>query len=425
MEKYYIWLLLAFGEGEPEISRLIKQFGTAKKAYEAVDSNIAMLGAELRAKADAADLAKAGKLLANITGSGISVITWESANYPVHLRGTVNPPCVLFAQGNVRLLDKKLVTIVGSRAVTAHTASMIPKIIDGIAGEYVAVSTLSEGCDQLVCLNALKAGVPFIEILPCGFSHTYPTGSSTLRRFVLANGGLLLTEFLPKTKAGQGSFLRRSRVIGGISYASVVLQAGAGSGALATAEYSSTPLFLPPFDIFAPEYAGAVTAVRNGASLYLGIRSIEQAFDRIFDREHQPDMFSNAQIITDDSELPKADYRAASKKVSRNVKKAGKSRTSDPVQTKSAPRKPENAPIKEKKESAAPDQTGTAALTRSDFETEDLFRLYSLIAGTDHPAGIEELISASGHTADELAEMLLDLEIMGAVKSAGNRYIIS
>ena len=389
MEKYYIWLLLAFGEGEPEISKLIKRFGTAAKAYQAIEENVSLVGAELLAKAESTDLAKAGKLLEKIRSAGYGIITWESKLYPEHLRSAENPPCALFTQGDTSLLQKKLLTIVGSRSVTPSTEAAIPRVIERLGREYAITGTLSEGCDQLTCLNALKAGVPFIEILPCGLSQIYPAGSRSLRRFLLSCGGLLITEFLPKTKAGQGTFLRRSRILGGISQATLVLQAGSKSGALLTAEHSSAPLFLPPNDIFKAEYAGAVNAVRSGARLYLSGKSIEMAFDR---------------IVTDDNST----YGETVKKM--KLRKTGTASKAD---------KPIQPAAKEKARSA---ESAEKAQTDISFETEEQSAIYTAIAAASAPVGVEELISQTGLSAETIAEALLDLEIAGAVKSAGNRY---
>lgn len=389
MDKYYIWLLLAFGEGEPEISKLIERFGTAEKAYKAIEKNVSLVGAELLSRAENTDLAKAEKLLDKIFASGYGIITWESKLYPEHLRKTENPPCVLFTQGDTSLLSKKLITVVGSRAVTPPTEAAIPRIIERLGREYAIAGTLSEGCDQVTCLNALKTGVPFIEILPCGFSQTYPAGSRSLRKFLLSCGGLLISEYLPKAKAGQGTFLRRSRILGGISHVTLVLQAGDKSGALLTAEHSSAPLFLPPNDIFKAEYAGAVNAVRNGARLYLSTRSIEKAFERAEAKESVPV----------GETAPKARFR----------------KTKTPPKTdKSA--EPVKAEIKSSVESSEKASSEIA------FDTEEQSAIYSEIASASAPVGIEELIARTGLSAETLAEALLDLEISGAIKSAGNRY---
>ena len=389
MDKYYIWLLLAFGEGEPEISKLIERFGTAEKAYKAIEKNVSLVGAELLSRAENTDLAKAEKLLDKIFASGYGIITWESKLYPEHLRKAENPPCVLFTQGDTSLLSKKLITVVGSRAVTPPTEAAIPRIIERLGREYAIAGTLSEGCDQLTCLNALKTGVPFIEILPCGFSQTYPAGSRSLRKFLLSCGGLLISEYLPKTKAGQGTFLRRSRILGGISHVTLVLQAGDKSGALLTAEHSSAPLFLPPNDIFKAEYAGAVNAVRNGARLYLSTRSIEKAFERAEAKESVPV----------GETAPKARFR--------------KTKTPPKVEKNVEPLKTEKAPSVESSEKASSEIA---------FDTEEQSAIYSEIASASAPVGIEELIARTGLSAETLAEALLDLEISGAIKSAGNRY---
>lgn len=389
MEKYYIWLLLALGEGRPEISQLIARYGTAQKAYEAFEDNTALLGPELTAKASGVSLEKAEKTLASITADGTQLITWESEDYPAHLRRTENPPCVLFAKGDTSLLHKKLITMVGSRAVTDYTASVIPQVIERLGKEYAIAGSLSEGCDQLTCMNALKFGVPFIEVLPCGLSSTYPAGSRSLRRFLLDNNGLLITEFLPKTGSGQGNFLRRSRIIGGISYVTLVFQAGAKSGALATAEYSSAPLFIPPHDIFKKEYSGAVNAVRNGAKLYITPASIDKAYERAL----------KAEAEAGDAKSQKAKYR--------------------PSPAKSAET---DAPEKKSEEKASPDKSSGKAYTETDFETPEQYALFSLIAASTVSLGMEELMASTGRSAESLAEDLLDLEITGKVHCAGSRY---
>ena len=391
MEKYYIWLLLALGEGRPEISQLLERFGTAQKAYEAFAGNTALLGAELTAKASGVSLEKAEKTLAAVTDDGTQLITWESEDYPEHLRRTENPPCVLFAKGDTSLLHKKLITMVGSRAITEYTASVIPQVIERLGKEYAIVGSLSEGCDQLICMNALKYRVPFIEILPCGLSHTYPTGSRTLRRFLLENNGLLISEFLPKTGSGQGNFLRRSRVIGGISYVTLVCQAGSESGALATAEYSSAPVFIPPHDIFRKEYSGVVNAVRNGAKLYISPASIDKAYEHAVKAESEEK----------NGKTQKAKYRTAPGTRSDNKNdEAGK--------------KPE--------EKASPEKTSGKALTEADFESAEQYELYTVIANSETAPGLEELMASTGRSAEQLAEILLDLEITGKVICTGSRY---
>ncbi len=386
MEKYYLWLVLALGEGEPEITRLLNQYGDPESVYEAFRSNVSLVGPELLARAESATLEKAEKLRAEIAGMGYDIITRDSPDYPEKLKKVENPPCVLFAHGDTTLLRKKLITMVGSRNMTDYTERIIPRIIEMIAREYAIVGTLSEGCDQTVCLNALRYGLPFIEVMPCGLSQTYPGGSKTLRKYLTANGGLRITEYLPKEKAGQGNFLRRSRILGGISYVTLVLQARTGSGALATAEYSPAPLFMPPNNVFAPEYAGTVNAVRNGAKLYMGAKDIYLAFGRAEKTE---------------------DTAAALKPNFRNVKKA---------------QKPADDEVK-----SMPDRSAVppASVPEEDFDSKEQYELYEIIRGAGTQISLEELIAVTGQSAAHLSETLLDLEIAGKISSAGSRYSVS
>lgn len=390
MEKYYLWLLLVAGEGAPEITQLLKANGSAEAAYEAFRTNTAAAGSEIAERAERITLAKAEAILEDTLRLGIRVITIDSPDYPETLKNIENPPCVLFAFGNTELLRRRLVTVVGSRKVTAATRSAMPETIRSFGHRYTIVSSLSEGCDQLTCLNALKYGVDFIEVLPCGITQTYPAGSRTLRRFLVQNGGLLITEMLPRTRASNASFLRRSRIIGGISAVTLVLQAGEGSGALATAACSKAPIFLPPADPSRPEYAGTVAAVRKGFKMFYGPVDIEAAFRR-----------AEAGTGIPGSVQPSELRRAA------RAKAAAKEKPADDDKKTTPPPAPEST------------------AEESDFESPDHYGLYTAIAGLGHPASAEELIAMTGHTPGRINELLLDLEIAEKIVNMHNRYTVT
>ncbi len=390
MDKYYIWVIMALGEGEPEISRLLKQFGSPENVYDAFIGNMALVGAELTSRAAKMKLETAETMLESIIADGYGIVTIDSPEYPEHLKKTANPPCVLFTYGDKSLLQKKLVTVVGSRAVTDHTVSIIPNIISGISDEFAVVGTLSEGCDQLTCMNAVKHGVGFIEVLPCGFSCVYPAGSRTLRRFLYENGGLCITEFLPKERAGHGNFLKRSRILGGISYVTLVLQAGAKSGALATAEYSLAPIFVPPNNIFTPAYSGAVGAVRAGARLYMSPGDIDKAYERGVRIENDPE------------------YDPAKKRSYRKKTQTGKPSEKQTDVTDTQEIQPEVP-------------ADTAEKT---FESEEHAAVFGTMQGQGKAVGAEELIALTGIDAARLSEILLDLEIEGLISASAGRYAV-
>lgn len=378
MKQYYLWLILAFGAGNPIINGLLEKFGSPKAVYEAIRGNCAAIGAENLRLAESTDLSEAKELIGTLSQRGIELITISDKRYPPRLRNIENPPCLLFAAGNTRLLGEKLVTTAGSRAVTHYTLAAQDKICRELSDDYVFVSTLSEGCDAMTCLCAVKNGKGCVEVLPCGFDYEYPRYSRTLRFQLLAQGGCVITEYPPSVKPIPANFSRRSRILGGISGALIIFQAGTDSGALLAANYSPAVFFLPPHNVFAKEYAGAAASVRAGARMYCGKSDIDAAFS--------------------------ADFSPMELHLQRKKreKPAGKPKP----MSKKTEKQPENPP-----------------LTRDDFETELQFAVYTKLSQSDEPTHYDVIFSGLDCSIAELSEALLDLEIDGKLRVyPGNRY---
>ena len=440
MEKYYLWLLLVYGEGEPEINSLLKNFGTPEGVYNAFQENKALAGFRNTIRAAEVKLERAEALLGELTGKGIAVITRDDPLYPAALKETVNPPCVLFAKGNTPLLKKKLVTTVGSRSVTDYTQSIIPNIMSAFKNMYVPVGTLSEGCDQLIALDAVSCGTGFIEVMPCGFDSVYPGGSKTLRRWLLANGGLLVSEFLSKEKALNANFHKRSRILGGMTEVTLVVQGGRKSGTLLTAEYSWAPLFVPPNNVMNEKYAGAAVAVREGAKLYMDINDIRLAFER--SEELHRKALETGTIPSPHYKFHKEPENVASpaKSTPQEIQAAGNNSAEAAAGVN--PSNKNNVPT-ENKVSDSPKspekRTSPSALSHSagkkkkpnnispapdSFETEEQRQVYEVLRKASGALSPEELIAETGLDTAALAEALLDLEIEGYIVSAMNRYSV-
>lgn len=371
MKQYYLWLVLAFGAGNPLINELLERFETPKSAYEAIRSNCAAIGTVNNMLAEKTDISEAEEMLSGLFKRGIDVITYDDEKYPTRLRDLENPPCLLFAAGNTDLLTKKLVSTSGSRAATNYTLYAQDKICRELYKDYVLVSSLSGGCDSMTCLCAIKNSGGFIEVLPCGFDYEYPRDSRTLRYQLLSLGGCVITEYPPSVKPNQAAFVRRSRIIGGISGALLVFQAGIDSGALLPANYSHAAFFLPPHNVFLKDYAGAAAAVRAGARLFYDKSDIDAAFSDDF--------------------------------VPTNVK----------LERRLKPRTPKIAKNRVKKQ----------AVKEYAFETELEKAVYSKIAARDEPVLIDDIYSGMECEISELYEILLDLEITGKILSyPGSRY---
>lgn len=387
MKKYYIWLTMVFGGSCDALTELFNRFETAEEIYNAFKSNIAAAGYKYARKAEETPLEAAEKLLSEIEGKNISVITINDELYPKGLRFVPNSPHILFAKGNTSLLKEKLLTVSGARNITSYTVKTESAVCESLCREYTLVSSLCSGCEQLACLTAIKCGKGCIEILPCGLDQDYPKGSHLLRQQILMNNGCIISEFLPDVKSSNANFLRRARITGGISKAMLIFQAGIKSGSLNAAKYSPALFFLPPNNIFDPEYAAAVQYVRNGASLYYGEMDLEDAF---------------AETFTQKAEI----FALAAKKAANK---------------KNEPKKAEQKPKKEKIKKA-PSESIT--LSEELFESPLHHSIYCRIAKAEQPITFDELFRNEEIEISDLNEILLDLEISDMISAApGSRYI--
>lgn len=392
MEKYYLWLLMVFGHTSAALSELMERFGTAEDAFNAFKTNIAAVKREYTEKAARISLDDAENLLTSLKKRNISFITNQNSLYPSQLLNTADAPIAIFAKGNAELLKNKLVTVSGARRITDYTIRAEAKVCEELCEKYTLVSSLTEGCEQLACLTAIKCGKGCIEVMPCGIEHEYPKNSRLMREQILMNGGCIISEYLPDVKSNNPAFIRRARISGGISKAMIIFQASVSSGSLNAAGYSPSVFFLPPNDVFNAEYAGAVRHIRNGANIYMGTEDI----DRVFDSDYIPGHISIK----------------PEKKKSEEPPKAAEAKTVEQKPDRTAPeKKTEKAPA----ESKIPSEEL--------FETPVHYSVYKRIAEAKAPITFDEIYRNEEVGIAELSEILLDLEISDLITAAaGSRY---
>ncbi len=382
MKKYYLWLIMVFGAGNPDLNELMTRFSTPKEIYDAFRNNYAAAGKEYSEKAEKISLDEAEKLLSELESKKIIIITFEDQNYPENLKTAENPPVVLFAKGNISLLKNKLLTMAGTRKVTDYTIAVETKVCEELCNEYTFVASLCAGCEQLACLTAIKHSKGCIEVMPCGFDCEYPKGTQVMRRQILMNGGCLISEFLPDVKSSNANYLKRARITGGISKAMIVFQAAEKSGSLNAAKYSPALFFIPPEDVFNLKYSAAVTGARNGAKLYLSPNSLKPVFE--------------------------ADYKP------KHIKFESKRRKLE-ITPESKINEPDLSEI-----TVASDDNYES----DDFDSELHAFVYKMICDKGEAILFDEVREKIGKSIDKTSEILLDLEIAGKINAvAGNRYI--
>lgn len=149
------------------------------------------------------------------------------------------PPLALWVRGEARLdeLVDRSVAIVGSRASTAYGEHVAGELSSGLAERgWTVASGGAYGIDAAAHRGALVAEGSTVAVLACGVDRPYPSGNSTLLARIADTGGLLVSEWPPGAAPHQHRFLVRNRLIAALTRGTVVVEAAARSGALATGD---------------------------------------------------------------------------------------------------------------------------------------------------------------------------------------------
>jgi DNA processing protein len=168
------------------------------------------------------------------------VLTPAHGSYPARLRRAPLRPLVLFARGDLAALARDpAVAIVGSRTPTAYGLCAAEDFAGSVARAGLPVwSGLARGIDAAAHAACLQAGSPTVAVLAGGLDAIYPPEHRELAAAVAARG-CLLGELPPGCRARRGHFPRRNRILAGATAATLVVEAGATSGALTTARFAA------------------------------------------------------------------------------------------------------------------------------------------------------------------------------------------
>jgi DNA processing protein len=235
------WIALALtpGIGEARLAALLSAFGSAAAVLHAPVAalrNVPGVGTALATAIRTRSFTDGLAAETQAVELGGCVLTPADPEFPATLRQIPEPPPVLFARGQLALLARPAIAIVGSRDHSPYGAEAC-RLIAAHAAEagMVVVSGMARGLDAVAHAAALEAGGATIGVLGNGLGVAYPAANRHLYEKV-ATEGLLLTEFPPGDRPNAGSFPRRNRLISGLARLTVVVEAAIGSGAIITAD---------------------------------------------------------------------------------------------------------------------------------------------------------------------------------------------
>ena len=214
------------------------------------------------------DVAKA---LKSIEQQQQQVISLHDARYPLLLKEIPDAPPLLFCRGDVSQLSWPQVAMVGSRRPTQNGLKLAEQFATELSQRGIAITSgLALGIDGAAHYATVKAKGITLAVLGTGLSEIYPKQNITLAEQIVANDGLLISEFLPHTPPINYHFPRRNRIISGLSLGVLVVEAALESGSLITARLAAEQnreVWAIPSSVFNPQAKGCHALIRQGATL--------------------------------------------------------------------------------------------------------------------------------------------------------------
>ncbi|MDA3921798.1 MAG: DNA-processing protein DprA [Salinisphaera sp.] len=268
------WLRLATtpGIGAVLVDRLIERYGNPAAALDAGDHAWQALGIPTAARQNLARDDQPGLDAAErwLEQPGRYFITRDHASYPGALADLDPAPPWLYAIGDLDLLARPAIAIVGSRNPTHAGLAAARDFGQALAAAgLVVVSGLARGIDGAAHEGALEANGMTIAVCGTGLDRVYPAAHRELAARI-ADQGLLVSEFGLGTQPVRGHFPRRNRIIAGLCTATLVVEAARASGSLITARMATAAgreVFALPGSIHNPLARGCHQLIRDGAKL--------------------------------------------------------------------------------------------------------------------------------------------------------------
>ena len=288
--------------GPVRLRRLLDAFGSAEKILLARADQLAAIDGVPRALAEnishwqefadpTAELKKAADL-------GAHVITAEDEEYPSALREIHDPPIVLYVRGQLTERDRNAVAVVGSRKATHYATESAKKLSFQMAYAGLTVASgLARGIDTAAHQGALAAKGRTIAVIGSGLGELYPPENAELADRIAASGAVI-SEFPIDTKPDRQTFPIRNRIVTGLSFGVLVVEAGANSGALISANMAAEQgrtLYAVPGRIDAPAALGSNRLIQQGAKLVITVDDILDDLPLVF--REKPDLPAAAPAV--------------------------------------------------------------------------------------------------------------------------------
>lgn len=240
---YLLALLKVDGVGDIMAKKLLNHFGNAESIFKAKPNQIAGIDGVgtvlMRNLKDKTVFEKANKELEFIKSDGLKTSFFQDQDYPDRLKHCIDAPVLIFSSGNINLKNKKIISIVGTRQITSYGTEFCRKLIEDLAPlDPIIVSGFAYGVDIVAHQLAMENNLQTIGVLAHGLNQIYPRTHKKYMAKMEENGGFI-TEFWSSSNPDKEKFVRRNRIVAGMSEATIVIESADKGGSLITANLAN------------------------------------------------------------------------------------------------------------------------------------------------------------------------------------------
>lgn len=240
---YLLALQQVEGIGDITAKKLLQHFGSPEAIFQAKKTELAKIDgigkstiANLHKK-DGFEQAESEILF--LEKEDINVFSFQCNEYPNRLKNCHDAPLLLFQSGNVNWNNSKIISIVGTRQITTYGAEFTKKLLEELEPlNPIIVSGFAYGVDIVAHQAAMEHNLQTIGVLAHGLNQIYPKTHKKYMAKMQENGGFL-TEFWTYSKPDRENFVKRNRIVAGISEATIVVESAERGGSLITAEIAN------------------------------------------------------------------------------------------------------------------------------------------------------------------------------------------
>lgn len=272
-ELHWLALKMVPGLGTKRALQLFETFRSAERIFRASRSELegfGLPGSVAQTVASGCTFDEAVEQQNKMRACGAQLVTLGHPAYPPLLRQIYDPAPVLFVRGDLAVLQRTMLAVVGTRRPTPYGLAATERLSSDLArAGLVITSGMARGVDTAAHRGALSTGSPTVAVLGCGVDVVYPTENRNLAAQI-ASAGLLISEFPMGSAAFPQNFPIRNRIVSGISAGLLVIEGAQYSGSAITARLAidqGREVFAVPGNITSKMSWGPNLLIKQGAKL--------------------------------------------------------------------------------------------------------------------------------------------------------------